>query len=194
MISTGKHTIRIVNTYGMDRSFTENMCSLFTEPIARDGGSVSSGSFGLTTRRFDALDAGKIAGEAAQRAVNGLNASSVKSGKYRVVFFNEVMTSLMDVFATIFSAETAQKGLSLLSGKLGETIASPVVSIVDDPLLTDGLEARPFDAEGVPSSAHTVVENGVFKTFLHNRRNNHGQREQGRLCLLCACRALQPLL
>lgn len=43
MISTGKHTIRIVNTYGMDRSFTENMCSLFTEPIARDGGSVSSG-------------------------------------------------------------------------------------------------------------------------------------------------------
>ncbi len=173
MISTGKHTIRIVNTYGMDRSFTENMCSLFTEPIARDGGSVSSGSFGLTTRRFDALDAGKIAGEAAQRAVNGLNASSVKSGKYRVVFFNEVMTSLMDVFATIFSAETAQKGLSLLSGKLGETIASPVVSIVDDPLLTDGLEARPFDAEGVPSSAHTVVENGVFKTFLHNLKTAH---------------------
>ena len=39
---------------------------------------------------------------------------------------------------------------------------------MDDPLLLEGLEARPFDAEGVPSKAHTIVENGVFKTFLHN--------------------------
>lgn len=168
MLTTGRYTVTIMNTYGMDRSYTENLCSAFTEPIAKDGDSVSSGSYGVTTRCFDALDVQKVAGEAAKRAVEGLHAQALPSGKYRVVFFNEAMTSLLDVFSTVFSAETAQKGLSLLTGKLGQSIASPCVTMIDDPLLADGLESRPFDAEGVPSKAHTVVERGVFKTFLHS--------------------------
>ena len=78
------------------------------------------------------------------------------------------MTDLLQTFCRIFSAETAQKGLSLLKGHIGEKVAADCITIIDDPLLLEGLEARPFDAEGVPSKAHTVVENGVFKTFLHN--------------------------
>ena len=59
-------------------------------------------------------------------------------------------------------------GLSLLSGKLGETIAAPCVTLVDDPLRADCVGSRPFDDEGVPSHQHMLVENGVFRTFLHN--------------------------
>lgn len=168
MMTTGKHTVRIANTYGMDRSFTENVCMLMTGPIAKDGDSVSSGYYGKLGRDFDQLDAQAVASEAAQRAIDGLHAKSLPSGKYRVIMHHETMASLLEVFAKIFSAETAQKGLSLLKGKLGECIAAPCVTLVDDPLLATALEARPFDAEGVPSKAHTVIENGVFKTFLHN--------------------------
>ena len=42
------------------------------------------------------------------------------------------------------------------------------MTLVDDPLLEGGMGSRPFDDEGVPSATHTVVEDGVFRTFLHN--------------------------
>ncbi|MEG0491997.1 MAG: TldD/PmbA family protein [Clostridia bacterium] len=173
MIQTGKHTIRIMNTHGLDRSYSENICALLNEATAKDDGFVSSGSYGLIKHSLDAGDAKRVAMEAASRAVYWLHAAPVPSGKYHVVFFNEVMTGLMSAFAGIFMADTAQKGLSLLAGKLDTKIAAPCVTLVDDPLLQEGLESRPFDAEGVPSKAHTVIDAGMFKTFLHNLKTAH---------------------
>ena len=172
-IQTGSHTIRIVNSYGMDRSFTEDMCLMYGQATAKDGNSVATGFYGMGGRSFDLLDAEKIGAETAKRAVENLNASPVSSGSYRIVFANEAMCDLLRAFCGIFSAESAQKGLSLLKGRVGETVAASCVTIVDDPLLKDGLECRPFDAEGVASKAHTVVDAGVFKTFLHNLKTAH---------------------
>lgn len=172
-LSTGRHTIRIVNSYGMDRSFTEDMCSMFGQATAKENGSVATGFYGKAGRSFDLLDAQLIGSKVAESALDHLNASPVPSGKYRTVILNDTMCDLLGTFCGIFSAESAQKGLSLLKGRLGETIAASGVTIVDDPLLKEGLECRPFDAEGVPSKAHTVVENGVFKTFLHNLKTAH---------------------
>lgn len=168
VISTGRHTVRIVNSYGMDRAYTGDICILYGQATAREGQRVSSGFYGVAGRAFDELDAKRIGEETARRAVDGLNAKPLPSGRYRVVLTNEVMTDLLQTFSGVFSAENAQKGLSLLRGKLGQTIAAPCITLVDDPLLTDGLGARPFDDEGVASKAHTLIENGVFRTFLHN--------------------------
>lgn len=172
-LSTGTHTIRIVNSHGMDRSYTQDLCVLYGQSTAKDENGVSTGFYGKASRDFDQLNASEIGAEIARRAVEQLGAHSLPSGKYRVVFQNEAMCDLLSTFCGIFSAETAQKGLSLLKGRLNETIAADCVTIVDDPLLEGGLECRPFDAEGVPSKAHTVIENGVFKTFLHNLKTAH---------------------
>lgn len=168
MLQTGTQTLRIVNSYGMDRSYTQEACALYGQATAKDGDFVSSGYYGVSGRSFDKLNADEVGAETARRAIDTLNAKPVPSGKYHVVFLNEAMTDLLDTFCGIFSAEVAQKGMSLLKGKLGETIAAPFVTLVDDPLMPDGMESRPFDAEGVPSKKHVVVEKGVFKTFLHN--------------------------
>lgn len=168
VISTGTHTIRIVNSNGMDRSFTEDMCVMYANALAKGDQAVSSGFYGDGGRSFSKLDAKKIGDEVARRALFGLNAVQIPSGKYRVVFSNEAMCDLLQTFCGIISAENAQKGLSLLKGKLEKKVASDCVTLIDDPLLLNGLDARPFDAEGVPSKVHTVIENGVFRTFLHN--------------------------
>ncbi len=173
VVHTGKHTIRIVNTYGMDRSFTENILLAEAEVNAEDNGFVATGDYMQYGHSADQIDLDKIAKEAVSRTISMLHASSVPSGKYSIVLNNETMVSLLGVFSTIFSAEAAQKGMSLLKGKLGETIAAPCVTITDDPLLPDGPNSRPFDAEGVASKAHVVVENGVFRTFLHNLKTAH---------------------
>ena len=173
VIQTGRHTVRIVNSYGVDRSFTEDMCLMYGMAMAKEGEAVSTGFYGDGGRSFDRLNAETIGREAARRAIDSLDAGSLPSGQYRVVFQNEAMTDMLQTFSGIISAESAQKGLSLLKGRLGEKVAAECVTLIDDPLLLDGLEARPFDAEGVPSKAHTVIENGIFKTFLHNLKTAH---------------------
>ena len=172
-IRTGSYTVRIVNSFGMDRSFTEDNCVMFGMAKAKDGEYVATGFYGDGGRSFDLLDPEKIGQETAKRAVAMLGAKPVPSGKYRVIIQNKAMTDLLQTFCGIFSAENAQKGLSLLKDRLGEKIAADCVNIVDDPLLLKGMEARPFDAEGVPSKAHTVVEKGMFRTFLHNLKTAH---------------------
>lgn len=168
VLSTGRVTVRIVNSYGMDRSYTEDLCVLFGQATAREGERVATGAYGAASRDFEKLDASAVGAEIASRAIAGLDAKSLPSGRYRVVLNNETMVDLLSTFSGIFSAENAQKGLSLLKGKLGEAVAASCVTVVDDPLLLAGMGARPFDDEGVASKAHTVIEKGVFRTFLHN--------------------------
>ena len=60
--------------------------------------------------------------------------------------------------------------MSLLAGREGEEIASPLITITDDPLRKGGLATAAFDGEGSATCTKAVVERGVLKTLLHNRR------------------------
>jgi len=167
-ICTQKQNVRIVNTYGMDRQYTNNGCRAYLSAIAKDGDSTAVGEKLAVEKDFARLNAAALGAEAAKITLERLHAKSVPSGSYHVIFDRLAMISILSVFASVFSAENAQKGLSLLKGKLNEQIASHAVTIIDDPLMADGSASRPFDAEGVASRRHMVVEEGKFITFLHN--------------------------
>lgn len=172
-VFTTRLTLRIVNTYGIDKQYTQNYCGAYLEPIAKEGDSTTAGVEVSVKRDFEALQVHALAAAAARMAVERLHGTTIASGSYRVVCENKAMTDLLGVFASAFSAENAQQGLSLLKGKVGETIAAECVTVVDDPLLPGGMASRPFDAEGVPSSRHGIIENGQFTTFLHNLKTAH---------------------
>ena len=167
-VVTGRTSVRIVNTNGMDKQYEQSACGAYLQPVAREGEQTATAFEIMFKRDFSALNAAKLAEQAAAKAVGMLGAKPVPSGNYRVVIENLAMTDLLETFSPTFSAEQAQKSLSLLKGKINEAIAAPCVTVVDDPLLAEGMAGRPFDAEGVPSRRNVVVENGVFKTFLHN--------------------------
>ena len=78
------------------------------------------------------------------------------------------MATLLMTYSSVFSAEAAQKGMSLLNGKEGEKIAADFVTIVDDPMYHDNVIKWTFDGEGVATYAKNVVEDGVLVTLLHN--------------------------
>src|SRR5699024_11365800 len=65
-------------------------------------------------------------------------------------------------------ADNVQKGLSLLKGRLGETIGSPILTIVDDPFLEEGFGSRNFDDEGTSTRFKNIVDNGELKNYLYN--------------------------
>ena len=168
MISTSSGATRIVNSYGLNLSARDNMAVCYVSATAKEGERVSTGSGFKVTRNFDELSADEIAKEAVDEALFMLHAAPVPSGTYRAVIDAKCMPDLLGVFAGVFSAESAQKGLSLLAGKEGEMIASEIVTLMDDPLLPGGLASQPFDAEGVATFTKAVIENGRLTTLLHN--------------------------
>ncbi len=71
----------------------------------------------------------------------------------------------------MFSADQIQKDLSILKDRQGENIMSPLITIVDEPQLPDGFSSCDFDDEGVPTQRTVIVENGVFKEALYDRKS-----------------------
>ena len=157
----------LYNSSGLDLedsaafAFTYGMAVVAENGEMYDGMEVSSG-------KFDSFNVEKIAKEAVKDAVETIGAEPVESGKYPVVFSNKVMASMLSTYASVFSAEAAQKGLSLLKDKEGEQIAADIVTLTDDPMRADALVKATFDDEGVATYKKNVIEGGKFVTLLHN--------------------------
>lgn len=169
-LSTMSGEVYLRNSYGLNLQHKDNAFIAYTGAIAKDGDSTSTGMAFKCGRDFAKLDVKKLGEEAAQEAAGGLHAEPVPAGNYRMILRYDAMQSLLATFCGIFSAENAQQGLSLLKGREGEKIAADCVTLMDDPLLEGGFDSAPFDGEGVASKTKAVVENGVLKTLLHNRK------------------------
>jgi PmbA protein len=74
--------------------------------------------------------------------------------------------SLLRHLAGAIAGPSLYRRTSFLLDRLGETIASPLVTIEDDPLRPAGPASRPFDGEGVRARRITVVEQGVLRSYL----------------------------
>ncbi|MBM6919639.1 TldD/PmbA family protein [Phocea massiliensis] len=176
-ITTGTETscggvrkkIWLFNSNGLDFSADYGYDVLVSGPVARDGEESTDGMT-FAYGKLSELDAKNIAKTAVSRAVSKLHAKQQTSGQMPVVFSGEQMCTILSAFLSVFSADAAQKGLSLLSGKENETIASPCVTLIDDPFYKDSPVQMSFDAEGVATFTKPVIENGVLKTLLHNRK------------------------
>ena len=164
MLATGRSTVHITNTLGLDARRSNQFSYSYLAPILRDGDEIHDGLAFRTGR--DMLDTASMAEEAVREGLVQFGAAPVDSGTYRVLFRNTTAVDFFEAFLPMFSADNAQKGLSPLAGREGEEIASAAVTIYDDPL--HSINPRVFDDEGTPSIAKTVVENGVFRTLLHN--------------------------
>ncbi|MCB1179736.1 MAG: TldD/PmbA family protein [Leptospiraceae bacterium] len=109
-----------------------------------------------------------MASLAVERATELLGAESIESGKYPVIFSNRVSSSIIGMFLSPYFAEVVQKGKSRLAGKIGEKIASDILTITCDPLIVGMPGSRQYDSEGVPTYKKEIVSGGILKTYLYN--------------------------
>lgn len=116
-------------------------------------------------------DLDDLAKKAVKNGAETIGAEEIPSGKYKAILNNEVMYTLLETYSSVFYAEAAQKGLSLLNGKEGEVIASELITITDDPMSNDAPIKRTFDDEGVATVKKNVVENGKLCTLLYNLKS-----------------------
>lgn len=157
----------LYNSNGLDLEDSAAFAFTYGMAVVADGEEMYDG-MEVASGKFASFDVEKIAKEAVKDAVDTIGAEPVPSGKYPVVFSNKVMASMLSTYASVFSAEAAQKGLSLLKDKEGEQIAADIVTLTDDPMREDALVKATFDDEGVATYKKNVIEGGQFKTLLHN--------------------------
>lgn len=163
----------LINSKGLNLNNKSNLLSAYVVPIIKSGEDMYDGMGYVMAKSIGEVDTKKIAKQGVDEALARIGGKSIASGKYKAVIYNEAMVSLLSNFAGIFSADAVQKGLSLLKDKEGEIIAAPIVTLVDDPLLKDGLATVAFDDEGVATSKKSLISKGKLETLLHNLKTAH---------------------
>ena len=158
----------IVNSRGLDISKKNEYCAVFFELVASDGKESKVGFKYEVKKNLSEIDVDEMIDKAIEEAVGMFGAAPVESGEYPVIIENTAMISLLGSFSGMFSGESQLKKISPIQGKLGQKVFSDSITILDAPLKEDALLREPFDDEGVACYDKTVVENGVFKTMLHD--------------------------
>lgn len=128
----------------------------------------SAGSGHQTARAFADLDPAAAGALAADRARRGMNAYDVKPGEYEVVLGPEPVATIA-VFLGFygFNGKAVNEGQSFL--EVGAQQFDERITLVDDPTGPDALGAT-FDVEGTPKARLVLVEDGITRTAVHDRR------------------------
>jgi PmbA protein len=103
--------------------------------------------------------------EAAERAISRLGATKPPSAVMTLVIDNRAAGRLMGALAGPLSGASLQQKRSFLEGKLGQAIGSPLLDVVDDPLIPKAFGSRLFDAEGLAAKGRPVFEKGVLRSY-----------------------------
>ncbi|NWF93502.1 MAG: TldD/PmbA family protein [Syntrophaceae bacterium] len=119
---------------------------------------------------FDLHPPEEVAEAATRRALLMLSARRAPMGRMAVVLSSEAGgTMIHEAIGHGLEADLAQQGLSVYSKKIGESVASRLITVVDDPTLPQKRGSYAFDDEGVISRRTVLVEEGVLKGYLYDR-------------------------
>lgn len=162
------YSVAVVNSRGIKVSKTGAYCGIFIFLAAEQDGAVETGFAVAASRKFADLNPQKVGFEAADNAVRSLGARTISSRSVPCVLEPYVMTNFLGVLADSFGADAVQKGKSALAGRIGEVIAGPGVTLVDDGTLDRGVASFPFDGEGWPAQRTVLIEKGVMQGLLYD--------------------------
>jgi PmbA protein len=171
--ATGRKAL--ANSRGFVGGYRSSYAGVSAAPLAQDAnGAMQRDGWWSSARRLADLDSPEAIGkEAARRALRRLGARRVPTQRVPIVFAPEVARSLIGSIFEAASGDAIWRGASFLAGKLGEQIAAPSLTIIDDntmllPTGMGGFGTSPFDGEGLPSRRTVVVEAGVLRNYLLN--------------------------
>ncbi len=121
---------------------------------------------------FDHIDVEEIARDVARSAVTMVNAEYAPSGKYPVIIDNEFGGVIFhEACGHGLEATSVAKGASVFSGKLGQKVASDLVTAVDDGTIPNAWGSQNIDDEGNKTRRNVLIENGVLTGYMIDKLN-----------------------
>jgi PmbA protein len=165
----------VATTTGIRVSGRENGLYVSVSTLADDGDETQSGFGFAVGRDVDELDLQKAAQEAADRATRLLGAVKPSSRRLTVVLDPFVTAQFLGIISGTLNGEAVLKGRSIFANRLGEQVASPLFTLVDDPTNVAAYTASEVDGEGLAARRNVLIENGVLQQFVQSsysgRRN-----------------------
>jgi PmbA protein len=156
----------IATSTGIEASFERTGCHVSASVIAGEGDDSHTGVGFSVARGPSKLDPDRAVADAVERATRLIGGRKTRSGPVTVVFDPRVASTFLGVVASSLSGEAVTKGRSLFAGRVGEQVASGLVSIVDDPTDERAYSAASHDAEGLASRRNVLIEGGVLRGFV----------------------------
>jgi PmbA protein len=153
---------------GFSGSSRGTHASLVVEPICDDAeGKKRNGAYWTGSRFASALlDAEVVGVEAARRTIAKLGSRKIPTGEAPIIFSPEAGRGLLGQLAGVMSGGAVWRRSTYLAAREGTAVASPLVDIVDDPLIRRGPGSRAFDGEGLQSRTNVLVAEGKLRQFL----------------------------
>jgi len=158
----------VATTTGIRSTSRETGCFLSAYALAEQDGETQTG-FGFSLGREPGdLDIEIASREAAERATRMLGAVKPPSGRLTVVLDPWVSAQFLGIVGGTLSGEMVQKGRSLFAERLGDNVAAPGVTLIDDPTDMCAFTASATDGEGLATRRNVLIDGGRLDRFVHN--------------------------
>jgi PmbA protein len=158
----------VATSTGISASARRTACYVSADAIAGEGDDTQTGS-GYSVGRSPAdLDLDRAVSDAVLRATRLLGAVKPRSAHLTAVFEPRITATLLGILAGTLDGESVLKGRSLFADRLGEQVAVPGFTLVDDPTDPDAYSAATHDAEGLATRRNVLVDGGVLQMFLYD--------------------------
>jgi PmbA protein len=165
--SAGEGSVVLANTRGFLGSYRSSSVSLSAVPVAERDGQMERDYWYTTGRGLpDLLPPEEVGRIAAERTLRRLGARKVPTCEAPVVFDAETSADLLGHLFSAMTGYAVFRNATFLRDRVGEAVASPLLTVVDDGRRRRGMGARPFDGEGLPTRRNVPLERGVLRFYL----------------------------
>lgn len=170
------HRILIANSEGLLTQDRQIRSRLRVTSIASDGSENQTGSVSPGARKglelFEDFDAKELGRKASRQAVTMLHAGYIEAGVMPVAIENGFGGVIFhEACGHSLEAAAVALGQSQFVGKLGQQIANPKVTAIDDGTIPNGWGSINIDDEGTPARRNILIEKGVLKTYMIDKLN-----------------------
>ncbi|QNO13704.1 TldD/PmbA family protein [Alkalicella caledoniensis] len=168
--------ILIANTEGLFVEDRRIRTRLPIEAIASKGTEKQSGFYGPGAHKgfefFDGIDVDYYATEAARIATTMINAELCPSGKMPVIIDNEFGGVIFhEACGHGLEATSVAKKTSVFADKVGEQVASELVTAIDDGTIPNAWGSSNIDDEGMKTQKNILIEDGILKGYMIDKLN-----------------------
>ncbi|WLE61905.1 metalloprotease TldD [Burkholderia plantarii] len=174
VLSAVHETVWVARCDGLSTGDVRPLLALWINVRVRSGAREESASGGMGgrygVRTWSEGELRAFAHERVAAALTKLQSRPAPAGKMTVVVgpgWNGVL--LHEAVGHGLEADGVRRGTSAFAGRLGEQVASPNVTIVDDGTLQGGRGSLHIDDEGCETRRTTLIENGVLRGYMHDR-------------------------
>jgi PmbA protein len=168
----GRLRLALVASNGFAGSYAGSSHGISASVISGSGIAMERDyDFSSAIHAADLRDPSAVGKNAGERAVRRLGAKKMPTCRCPVVFDPRVARSFLSHLLGAIAGPAIARGTSFLKDRLGESVFSSEITIIDEPHRRRGLRSKPFDGEGIANRRCAVVDHGRLTTWLLDLRS-----------------------